>query len=79
MQISQQACSGAVIWESLHCVGFSDGRLLDRRDRPKKGGDEVKYLYKEFVKHCPGLNADNAPHLFEYLIPAATADAEPAV
>ncbi|BDA45944.1 Negative elongation factor B [Coccomyxa sp. Obi] len=58
--------------------GFSDGRLLDRRDRPKKGGDEVKYLYKEFVKHCPGLNADNAPHLFEYLAPGAAADAEAA-
>ncbi len=56
-------------------VGFSDAR---GRDRPRNaGGDNVKFLYKEFVRHKPGLNAANAPHLFEYLSPAAdTAAAE---
>lgn len=52
------------------CAGFGGG--LDRRDRPKKTtGDNVKSFYQDFVKHKPGLNANNAPNLFEYLSPAA--------
>ena len=50
------------------CAGaLSDGRVLERAARAKKGGDGVKYLYQDFVRHVPALTEATAPHLFQYL------------
>jgi hypothetical protein len=50
-----------------HAGGFSDGRLLDRPERAKVGGDGVKYLYQHFVRNMPSLNDSSAPELMQYL------------
>ena len=50
---------------SVMCAGaFSDGRLLDKQEKPKLGGDGVKFLYQALVQRQPGLNQQTAtpPH-----------------
>ena len=50
------------------CAGaFSDGRLLERPEKPKLGGDGVKFLYQALVQRQPGLNQQTAPLLVQYL------------
>lgn len=57
------------------CAGaFSDGRLMDRQEKPKLGGDGVKFLYQALVQRQPGLNEQTAPLLMQYL---STADPIP--
>ncbi|CAL5228021.1 g11083 [Coccomyxa viridis] len=46
---------------------FSDGRLMDRQEKPKLGGDGVKFLYQALVQRQPGLNEQTAPLLMQYL------------
>jgi hypothetical protein len=46
---------------------LSDGRVLERAQRAKRGGDGVKYLYQDIVRHVPALTEATAPHLMQYL------------
>ncbi len=47
---------------------------MDRQEKPKLGGDGVKFLYQALVQRQPGLNEQTAPLLMQYL---STADPIP--